>query len=62
MIQHQRVTGEGENRLGLQRLRREFKNAPGTRSARRGASAARLTGAALTCADIVKQTNYDQNR
>ena len=62
MIQHQRVTGEGEIRLGLQRLRREFKDAPGSLSARRDDAAARLSGAALNCADMGKQTNHDQNR
>lgn len=62
MIQHQRVTGEGEIRLGLQRLRREFKNAPGMLSARRADGVAQILRPASDGADIEKQTNHDQSR
>jgi len=62
MIQHRRVTGEGEIRLGLQRLRREFRDSPGTASARRDDAVALREHAARNCAGIEKQTNHDQNR
>jgi hypothetical protein len=62
MIQHQRVTSEGEIRLGLQRLTNEIWNSSGAMSAARTDMAARFWRPADDVAGTEKQTNYDQNR
>ena len=62
MSQHQRVTSEGESRLGIERLTNEFMNLPAGRPAAAGEAAVCSALLALVKAGLLQKTNFDQNR
>jgi hypothetical protein len=62
MIQHRRVTGEGEIRLGLQRMTREFTSNPAAESPARETARVGVIGGNASDMDDVVQTNLIQSQ